>query len=181
LKNPAPNSGESEVRSFLKALFADKPAATYILIGTLRGEVKRSRWFLDVDPAAAYVESVIGCNVYVGIGLSPSDFGAFKRCESEKVAGLIGLGADIDLRFDAHPKGARPTTIEQALSILSAELPPTIIIETGNGVQCWWLFKEAWTFTDDAERQQAAALSARWQTLLKYNSQRYGLGVRAAK
>ena len=93
---------------------------------------------------------------------------------SEKVAGLVGLGADIDLKSDAHPKGARPMTIEQALSILPAELPPTIIIETGNGVQCWWLFKETWIFTDDAERQRAAALSACWQTLLKYNSQRNG-------
>jgi hypothetical protein len=174
LNTPRANPAESAARSFLTALFANKPATAYILIWTLRGEVKRSRWFLDVNLAAPYVESVSGCNIYVGIGLSPSDFGEFNRCDSENVAGLIGLGADIDLSSDAHPKGARPTTIEQALSILPPKLPPTIVIETGNGLQGWWLFKEPWIFKDAAERQQAAALSSRWQTLLKYNAHKHG-------
>jgi hypothetical protein len=113
LKTPSAKPAGSEARSFLQALFANKPDTAYILIWTLRGEVKRSRWFLDVNLAAAYVESLSGCNIYVGISLSPSDFGEFKRCDSENVAGLIGLGADIDLRSDAHPKGARPATRDQ--------------------------------------------------------------------
>ena len=171
---PGANLAKSETRSFLEALFANKPDTAYILIWTLGGDFKRSRWFLDLSRAAAYVESLTGCNAYVGIGLSPSDFGEFNRCESEKTAGIVGLTADIDMKSDAHPKGARPATIPQALSILPAELPPTIIIETGNGVQCWWLFKEPWIFEDAAARQQAASLSSRWQTLLKYCTQKNG-------
>jgi hypothetical protein len=161
-------------RVFLEALFSGKPAELYVLVWTLREGRKRSRWFLDVQQAVAYADSLRGHNVYVGIGLSPSDFGEFNRCMSENVAGIVGLCADIDLESDAHPSGARPTTIEHALSILPPEFPPSIIIETGNGIQVWWLFKEPWIFGAVAERQQAAAIAVRWQTLLKYAAQRRG-------
>lgn len=164
----------NDSRVFLEALFAGKPAELYLLIWTLRGDQKRSCWFRDVQLAAAYSDSLRACNVYVGVGLSPADFGEFNRCKSDDVAGIIGIGADIDLHSDAHPKGSRPSTIEQALSILPPEFPPSIIVETGNGIQAWWLFKEPWIFGSAEERQQAATLSLRWQTLLKYAAQQNG-------
>ena len=164
----------NESRIFLEALFSNKPDELYILIWTLKGDHKRSRWFRDVQQAAAYVDSLRECNVYVGIGFSPSDFGEFNRCKSEDVSGIIGIGVDIDLKSDAHAKGARPDTIEQALSILPPGLPPSIIVETGNGIQVWWLFKEPWIFDSTEERQQAAAILLRWQTLLRYAAQRNG-------
>jgi len=164
----------NQARVFLDALFSNKPDDLYILIWTLQGDQKRSRWFRDVQQAAAYVDSLRGRNVYVGIGLSPSDFSEVNRCKSEDVAGIIGIGVDIDLASDAHPKGVRPATIEQALSILPPEFPPSIIVETGNGIQVWWLFKEPWIFDSAEERQQAAALLLRCQTLLRYAAQRNG-------
>jgi hypothetical protein len=164
----------SQSRIFLDALFSAKTEDLYILIWTLLGDKKRSCWFRDVQQAAAYVDSLRGCNVYVGIGLSPSDFGEFNRCKSEDVSGVIGIGVDIDLRSDAHSKGARPESIEQALSILPPEFPPSIIVETGNGIQVWWLFKEPWIFDSAEERQRAATLLLRWQTLLRYDAQHNG-------
>ena len=74
-------------RVFLEALFCNKPNDFYILIWTLQGEQKKSRWFRDIGRAGVYVNSLRGCNVYVGIGLSPSDFGEINRCKSEDVAG----------------------------------------------------------------------------------------------
>ena len=165
---------QSEAGRFLETLFAAKPDDLYVLIWTRQGADKRSRWFRDVRRAAAYVDSLLGCDVYVGVGLSPSDFGEFKRCESENIAGMCGLCVDIDLKSEAHPKGARPERIEQALSILPPEFPPSIIVETGNGIQVWWLFKELLIFENVAERQEGAAISSRWQTLVKYEAQRHG-------
>ena len=161
-----------EVQVFLEALFGAKPDGLYILIWTFPN--KRSHWFRTLDKAVTYVKSLNGCNVYVGVGLSPSDFGEHCRCESQRIAGISAFAADIDLHSEAHAKGVRPSTIEQALSILPPALAPTIIIETGNGVQCWWLFKEPWIFENDEERQRAATLSSRWQTALKYAAQRNG-------
>jgi hypothetical protein len=164
----------SQSREFLEALFSNKPDELYVLVWTLRGDQKHSRWFRDVKNAAAYVESLRGRNVYVGIGLSPSDFGPDNRCKSEDVAGIVGLGVDIDMKSEAHSKGARPETIEQALSILPPEFVPSLIVETGNGIQAWWLFREPFIFENEQERQDGAALASRWQVLLKYAAQKTG-------
>lgn len=126
----------SEVGRFLEALFGAMPDELYILIWTLPS--KTSRWFRSVEDAASYVEKIKSCNGYVGVGLSPSDFGAYCRCESEIVAIIVGVGADIDLRSDAHPKATLPGSVDQALSILPPEFPPSIAVLTGNGLHIWW-------------------------------------------
>ena len=54
------------------------------------------------------------------------------------------------------------------------EMPPTIIIRTGNGIHCWWLLKEPYVFDGDEDRDQAAGLVARWHSLLKLNAARFG-------
>src|ERR1700743_2581792 len=105
-----------------------------------------SHWFRDLQQAIKYVETRSHCNIYTGIGLSSSDFGEFRRCESQYVAGMVGLAADVDLRSAAHPNVERPETVEQALSILPPGLPASMVIETGNGIQAWWLFKQPWIF-----------------------------------
>src|SRR5437773_67516 len=98
-----------EARAFLAALFGSKPEGLFILVWTLHD--KSSRWFTNVDDAVVYVESVGTRDVYVGVGLSPADFGLKNRCVSDAVAGIVGFWADLDLKSDAHPK-ALPATNE---------------------------------------------------------------------
>jgi hypothetical protein len=153
-------------QEFLNQLWAEKPSDLYILIWTLQD--KRSRWFQKVEEAAAAVAQTPQ-DVYVGVGLSPRDYGPSRRCPSDGIAGIAGLWADFDLRSEAHKK-ALPATIPDALSIIPAGLPPTIVVATGNGAHAWWLFKEPGMFDSDEERRQAARLVSRWQTLLRLNA-----------
>jgi hypothetical protein len=162
---------ESEVRRFLDALFNEKPSDLYLLIWTLPD--KLSYWFRSVDEAVRFVESSRGVNIYVGVGLSAQDFGPHHRCLSVEIAGIPGLGVDFDIKSPAHSKDL-PASIEEALKLIPASLPPTIVIATGNGVHVWWLFKEPWIFESDDERKEAATLSWRFQTLLRYNSSQKG-------
>jgi len=155
-------------RWFLHALFAGKPEELYLLLWTLAD--KRSRWFRNLEAAAAAAEALAAEDVYVGVGLARKDYGPTQRCPSEEIAGLVGLWADLDLRSEAHPKKALPPAIEDALSIIPELLPPTLVVATGNGAHAWWLFKEPQLFASDAERQAAARLVARWQTLLRRNA-----------
>lgn len=151
---------------FLDLLWADKPSDLYLLIWTL--EDKRSRWFQSVEAAAAAVTQR-SKDVYVGVGLSPCDYGPSRRCPSEEIAGIAGLWADFDLKSDAHKK-ALPATIPDALSIVPTGMPPTIVVATGNGAHGWWLFKEPFVFENDQERKDAARLITRWHTLLRLNA-----------
>ncbi|MCS6803452.1 MAG: hypothetical protein NZ773_16115 [Dehalococcoidia bacterium] len=153
---------------FLDQLWAEKPSDLYLLIWTL--EDKRSRWFQKVEEAAAAVTQTPQ-DVYVGVGLSPRDYGPSRRCPSDEIAGIAGLWADFDLQSEAHKK-TLPATIPDALSIIPAGIPPTIVVATGNGAHAWWLFKEPWIFDDTAERERASCLVQRWHTLLQENAQR---------
>ena len=155
-------------RWFLYELFAGKPEELYLLLWTLAD--KRSRWFRDPDAAASAVEVLTAQDVYVGVGLSPKDYGPAQRCPSEEIAGIVGLWADLDLRSEAHDKKALPASIQDALSIIPELLPPTLVVATGNGAHAWWLFKEPYIFASDEERRAAARLIARWQTLLRLNA-----------
>jgi hypothetical protein len=151
---------------FLEQLWGEKPSDLYVLIWTLQD--KRSRWFRSVEEAAAAVAQTPQ-DVYVGVGLSPRDYGPSRRCPSEEITGIAGLWADFDLQSEAHKK-ALPATIPDALSIIPAGMPPTIVVATGNGAHAWWLFKEPLLFENDQERRDAARLVTRWHTLLRLNA-----------
>ena len=155
---------------FLTLLWQQKPEGLYLLIWTLQG--KQSHWFRTLPEAAGFLKTY-QTDVYVGVGLSGQDYGPGHRCLSAEIAGIPGLGVDFDIKSAAHPKDL-PGSIEEVLTLIPALLPPTIIIATGNGIQAWWLFKEPWIFESDDERQEAATLSARLQTLFRYNASQHG-------
>ena len=158
--------------AFLNLLWQEKPADHYILLWTLPD--KRSHWFQDVTKAAEFaVAAAADKDVYVGVGLSRADYGPSRRCKSDEVSGLAGIGTDLDLLSDAHKK-ALPATIPDALKILPAEMPPSVLISTGNGIHTWWLFKEPLIFDNDEERQAAARLLTRWHRLLARNATAHG-------
>jgi hypothetical protein len=159
---------ESEARFFLRELFGSKPEELYLLLWTLPD--KRSRWFRDIDAAVSAIEPLAAQDVYVGVGLSPKDYGPAQRCPSKEIAGIVGLWADLDLRSEAHDRKALPATIQDALTIIPGLLPPTMVVATGNGAHAWWLFKEPYLFASAEERKAAARLVARWHTLLRLNA-----------
>jgi hypothetical protein len=155
---------------FLNLLWQNKPEEQYILIWTLQGT--QSHWFRSPAEAAEFL-ATHRTDVYVGVGLSAQDYGLHRRCPSVEIAGIPGLGVDFDIKSPAHAKDL-PASIEEALSLIPLSLPPTIIVSTGNGIHAWWLFKEPWIFESEDDRKEAATLSSRFQTLLRYNASQKG-------
>jgi hypothetical protein len=158
----------SDASIFLEALFIGKPDDLHILLWTL--PEKRSHWFQDVEGAIQFAESLRERDLYVGVALSSQDYGSVRRCHSNEVSGIVGLWADLDLKSDAHPKAALPTTVEDALKILPEQLSPTLVVRTGNGAHAWWLFREPLIFEAEDDRRDAANLALRWQSLLCLNA-----------
>ena len=92
-------------------------------------------------------------DLYIGVGFSDRDHGEFRRCPSAEIAGIVGLWADIDLKSAAHANKALPTSIESGRACLPADVHPTFLVTTGNGVHAWWLFREPLIFqTEETER-----------------------------
>lgn len=152
----------TQAAEFLGALWGDKPDNLYVLVWALNG--KRSAWFADVAKAAEWAAG--RNNMFVGVGLSPEDYGAGARCKSDAVAGLAGFWADIDYQDGAAHKGtALPADGDAAMefAVSGLELRPSLVVHSGHGIQAWWLFAEPWVFAGDADRNRAAALSVAWQ------------------
>ncbi len=168
-------AGGSAAGRFLAALFGTKPAELFILIWFLRGKV--SHWFQDMAAAVAYVEQHADDDVYVGVALSPTDFGRDRRCAARDTAGIVGLWLDLDFLSEAHKKENLPATLEEALGLIPADLPPSLVVHSGHGGQVWWLFENPWIFKDSGDREAAAGLANSLKTLFKYRAAAHGWDV----
>src|SRR3990172_1554472 len=117
----------------LETIFCFKPEDFYILIWTLPH--KNSRWFRSPLEAERYAVGMQDRDVYVGVGLSPKDFGPNLRCPTKDIAGIVGLWIDVDFLSPAHKKGNLPPDENAARALLTSILPPSVVIHTGHGLQ----------------------------------------------
>ena len=61
-----------------------------------------------------------------------------------------------------HRKPNLPPTQEQALATLEeALLEPTLLVDSGHGIQAWWLFEQPWIF-QTPEDQELGRRAAQW-------------------
>jgi putative DNA primase/helicase len=161
-------SSSADTRAYLEALFGQKPAGAFVLIWTLKKgppEVKRSAWFTDLDAAIAYAAGIADRHVYAGMSVTLEDRGPYLRYEHAHAAGIGGLWLDLDVLSPAHKQRALPPTQADALALLGEAFPfpPTMTVDTGHGVQPYYLFKEFLTLEDGHARARARSLCDRFQ------------------
>ncbi len=148
--------------ALLPALFAGKPEDQKILVWSLKS--KCSHWFdsvSQVDPS--HYES----DTYFGVGTSPEDFGPRRRCPAKSISGIGGLWLDIDIAGAAHKKGNLPATEAEATKLLAdafAGLEPSFIIDSGHGLQCYWVL-DSWCEITEANRSAVQALAIDFNAL----------------
>ena len=147
---------------FLTALWGNPPPGV-ILIWTL--PEKESTWYTRLDQVNQDVEHHAHEDVYTGVGIANRNGNRFttqKRLTEEEVGGLAGMWADIDWAHPVHKKPNLPPTQEQALATLEeALLEPTLLVDSGHGIQAWWLFEHPWIF-QTPEDQELGRRAAQW-------------------
>lgn len=156
---------------FMEELFDTKPNDNFVLVWELKN--KRSTWFKDLMHAATHIDNHPH-DIYYGVGTSPANLGGKNRCTANKIAGIPGFYADIDIgEKDTGKK--YPPSLDAALKLLHDDgADPSMIVHTGGGIHAYWLFKEFWEFEDRAEREQAAELSKRMCMWLKGKAKKNG-------
>lgn len=170
-------------RQFLSDLWGTKEEDEgYILIWAYDGnQRKESYWFRRADEAAAAVEkliSKIGINVYMGCGVSPRNYGTNRRCEKRDIAGIAALWLDLDVADPVHAKGNLPPSIADAMALLDDfAYPPSYVIDSGHGLQAWWVLREVWTFNSPFERADAESLEKRLIYYFKTAAKKRGWDV----
>ena len=121
-------SATVRVRDFLAALFEGVDG--YVNVRTLPPVEQGFFPTGDVDALAAFVKPRRDRNVYVGAAARRTDHdGSLAGCGA-----LPALFADLDFK-DIPEAEARST-------LAALPLPPSILVQSGGGLQPWWLLRE---------------------------------------
>lgn len=181
----------ADAQTFLTALFEHKPAESFLYLWTntlVQGKSQgtRSHWFSDYTQALQAFKRLQRTkdDIYCGVAYSPQNYGANHRCKSAETVGFPGFWIDIDYLetppplypdVKGHKKTALPKTASAAREwIESWPLQPSMIVDSGGGFHCWWLFDEPWIFADAAERIDAGELIQGWQVYLRQQAAMWG-------
>ena len=148
---------------FLALLWGEElPAPVYAWMLPRR----KSIWFVNLDHVNTTLSRYEDCDIYTGAGLAPrGNVGqSNKRVTQDEVAGLAALWADIDIAHPVHDSKKIYAPSQEAALELIDELPlePTLLVNSGHGLQAWWVFDQPWIFADQEDHRQARTLSQYW-------------------
>ena len=131
-----------------------------------------SYWFRDISRIDEFLKDFHDKEVYTGVSLADQQKGRFtkhNRIEEAAAGAIAGVWADIDVSHPVHTKAERlPGTREEAQEVMK-QLPyePTLIIDSGHGLQYWWVFNRPWVFQDEAEWGEARRTVQWWHQMTK--------------
>lgn len=191
------NAGKDTTR-FLRALYGEE-APGYVVIWANR----RSEWVPVSDLATA--ENVIlqlaeKTDVYLNVGLQNKGKALLeaqqrrrnktsqsndKECVvsetsvrgySETTLGIPGVWLEVDISDQVHKQTKLPKDEDEVRRFLEiAPIRPTMVVHSGHGLHCYWLFKKLWLFQSDQEREEAQQLLRDFQSSMrKAASDRFG-------
>lgn len=173
-----PVSDEKAMSVFASAVFGRKPPEAYALLWTndMRTKEKISESFQDID---AFIQAGLKHSgerdTYYGVGLGGKPCEPRRRYSAKQVVGIVGVHADIDIAHEkAHKKDNLPPTLDDAMVVLrEMELPPSILVHSGHGIQGLWLFEEPWMFQNEQERQEGQNLAMSWNYFARAIARRH--------
>lgn len=158
---------------FLAALFGDTfPAGLKAALWT-KGD-KTSHYLTVPGDAEAFAG---GDDVYVAACLSevtPSN----RRLKARDAKGIGGFWIDVDLPGPEDPAGKKVARDrDEAMELIEHALEPTMLVNSGYGIQAWWLLTEPWVFAGDEDREQAARIEHGWEVLHRNRARAAGFNI----
>lgn len=109
------------------------------------------------DFASVKNSTLPGWHVYFGVCPRKDSTGGKK----EHVHKVPGLWIDLDVGEEGHKKQSDFTTIAEALKAIHSTLAfqPSIIVDSGHGLHCYWKFSSHYKIKDDADRAMIEAMN----------------------
>ena len=163
-------------REFFERLYGDDYPG-HLMVCHRDGAMRAAAFTCErlAEACAHAVERGQAYDTWYGVGLQSEAPAGGSRGTADGVGAIPGLWADIDIRCDNHKAKALPESIEEARVLLTTfPLKPSLIIRTGGGLHCYWLFPELWRFESVEERSKAAILSRRFQATLRKHAHARG-------
>lgn len=167
------------MQRFFKEITQEIPENFYLLLWQKKKTKGGSSYWFDSNNFKKAEELVKDQDdFYYMIGLSSEDKGRNKRCSQEEICGLLGFSLDIDCKVQGDKK-QRFENKDEAYKFIYETIPshlnPTMIVDSGHGLQPSWIFKEPWLFDDKKEQSQARTLSHALNFLFRKKASEQGI------
>lgn len=141
------------------------PVATFTAPGS-NGKMKPGEVLWLDEPLIEHIPQDL--NVYLSVGLRSAKLVNKQRGDATTVVALPAMWLDLDVAGEAHAAKKLPPTKADAIEIAKClGIPPTAIVDSGNGLQAWWVLTELWMLDTEAERLKAANLCRGWSATFK--------------
>ncbi|MCQ2420890.1 MAG: DUF3987 domain-containing protein [Clostridia bacterium] len=131
----------------------------------------RTKWFDtgQLNEMAAYaVDAGKSCNTYFGINPRAKNLGSYLRGKREDISCVIGAYVDFDIKGGAHKEENLPESGDALMAFLATlPKPPTAIVNSGNGYHVYWLFKEIFYISNEADRDYSEKVVKGWESYIK--------------
>ena len=111
----------------------------------------------DIDNLVSAVE-ILGKdkNVYFNIFPRKSDISENERGTADDVTYLSCIGSDFDVKSPAHTEQNLPPDKESISELISSVLPtPTFTVDTGHGIDAFWVFETPYKIGDNISLEKA--------------------------
>ena len=148
---------------FLNTLYPQDIPENLLLL-TWKKADKKSYWhksineILELEPTKE--------DIYIGCGLRKEALGLYSRGRKEAVYSIPGLWGDFDYSLPGTKEKNYPHSQTEALNIIhSLPVEPTIVLSSGNGLQAWWLWENAWTWENQQTGLEAQSVCTAWHEL----------------
>ena len=170
-----PTELAGQARQFLSELFSDLPEDDGFCVFTIPGRRGRRFKSSDLDAAVTFATQSSVENVYVETSFGKLALGD-KRIRAAESHGIVGLWIDFDIAGEGHQAAKSYAPNQQAVHDAIDRLPlaPTLVIDSGHGIQAWWLFNEPLEFTSPEEHASGADLALRWTSTVRKETERDG-------
>ncbi|WP_407311754.1 YfjI family protein [Desulfosporosinus sp. SB140] len=152
----------SEILKFLQSIYGDTEGYTYIWLLKKKKTLWRSLTNLR-DMAETAVRFGQSQDIYFPVCPQVKALSVNERGTLVSVHSMTCFYCDFDCQGGNHEQKNLPTFDEVWEWLESLPNPPSIIIFTGGGIHCYWLFDKPWIFESNDDRQKAQEMSRVWQ------------------
>jgi hypothetical protein len=166
------NPGVTDRRRFFRALGDGLPPDLWAHVWHRGG--KYTDWVQIAADAEASASRNGRVDVYFSVALAKKRGGHKERLEIKDAVGMLAVVSDIDTIWSGRANTALPADENAALAFIDTlALTPTFVVDSGHGLQSWWVFVEPWRF-GDGEREQAEQLGYAWQACVAKQAAEWG-------
>lgn len=153
-----------EATDFIVRLFGRKtPDGTFAQLWNRESKLST---YIDTAGEAGKLAKAHPNDTYVCVSLAPRRYTPARRHPAREAVGIAGLWVDLDVNGGPAAKHGYAPSHEEAIELANAERAPTLIVNSGYGIQAWWLFDEPWIF-GRGEREKAALIERGWLERLR--------------